>query len=50
MSDSKHILEQSQLLQKELEEKRHYLHQHPEVGFELNKTRTQRTFHIQWNN
>ena len=39
MSDAMHILEQAQSIQKELEEKRHYLHQHPEVGFELQKTR-----------
>ena len=39
MSMSEQILEQAKQLQSELEEKRHYLHQHPEIGFDLPNTK-----------
>ena len=33
------ILEDAKNLQPELEQKRHFLHQHPETGFELHETK-----------
>lgn len=39
MEMSKILLEQAKMLQSELIEKRHYLHQHPEIGFDLINTK-----------
>ncbi len=39
MDIRKQILEDAQKLQPELEQKRHFLHQHPEIGFELHETK-----------